>query len=968
MSTAPYRLPPHPGERIDRDKPIAFSFEGRTYEGLAGDTVASALAAHGVKILSRSFKYRRPRGVLTMAGQDANTLIQLGDAPNVPADTLAVAPGLEVAGQNYSGSLARDWGSWIGHFGRFLPVGFYYKAFFRPKGAWRFWEPVVRGRAGLGRVDVKAHHRYYDKAYAWHDVAVIGGGPAGMAAALEAARARADVLLVEENPYLGGSLAYARADAEGELALRRLTQLSGAVRSAGVRVMTGAMCQGVFGENWLSVIQGDRMYKVRAKEVVLATGSVEQPAVFRNNDLPGIMQGSAAQRLIRLYGVRPGKRAIVVTANSDGYGVALDLLDAGVEVAALLDLRAAPPSCARSEAARQRGVRVVPRYAPWEGVIGKDGTVAGLRIARIAGHGRCDAPDETIDCDLICMSIGYAPSAQLLHHAGGKAAYDKASATFTIRGVPPHMAVAGSMDGAYEIEAAIADGRRAGWDAVTRLGKTVDEPPMASKGGAGWNHPWPVFPHPEGKDFVDFDEDLQVSDIRNAIAEGYDHIELLKRYSTAGMGPSQGRHTALTLARLAAEATGRDIEIVGATTVRPPVSGEKFGHLAGRGFEPVRLTAMHHRHLELGAQMMPAGLWLRPAYYGAPDKRAEAIRAEAAAVREGVGIIDVSTLGGFDVRGPDAAELLNRLYTFNYKNQPVGRARYALMCDQTGAIIDDGVAARFHDQHFYVTATTGGADRVYQSMLWWNAQWRLDVDVTALTAAYAGVNIAGPHARAALAKLCKDVDLSPEAFPYMGVRTGTVAGISARLLRVGFVGELGYELHVPASQGEALWDALLYAGREFGIRPFGVEAQRLLRLEKGHIIVGQDTDGETHSYMADMGWAIAKKKPFFVGMRAIAAQMKRPLPRKLVGFALTNPLDPIPEECHLVVRDGAIVGRVTSAAYSDSLRRIIGLAFVAPDQAEPGSRFTIKIGEKKLIEAEVVKLPFYDPDGKRQEM
>ena len=370
MSAAPYRLPPHPGERIDRDRPVAFSFEGRTYEGLAGDTVASALAAHGVRVLSRSFKYRRPRGVLTMAGQDANTLVQLGDAPNVPADTLPIAQGLEVAGQNYTGSLARDWGSWIAYFGRFLPVGFYYKAFFRPKGIWRFWEPIVRGRAGLGRVDVKAHHRYYDKAYAWHDVAVIGGGPAGMAAALEAARAGADVLLVEENPFLGGSLAYARADAEGELALRRLTQLSGAVRSAGVRVMTGAMCQGVFGENWLSVIQGDRMHKVRAREIVLATGSVEQPAIFRNNDLPGIMQGSAAQRLIRLYGVRPGKRAVVVAANSDGYGVALDLLDAGVEVAALLDLRAAPRSCARSEAARQRGVRVVPRYAPWEGVIG----------------------------------------------------------------------------------------------------------------------------------------------------------------------------------------------------------------------------------------------------------------------------------------------------------------------------------------------------------------------------------------------------------------------------------------------------------------------------------------------------------------------------------------------------------------------------------------------------------------------
>ncbi|MBM3541658.1 MAG: aminomethyl transferase family protein, partial [Alphaproteobacteria bacterium] len=349
-------------------------------------------------------------------------------------------------------------------------------------------------------------------------------------------------------------------------------------------------------------------------------------------------------------------------------------------------------------------------------------------------------------------------------------------------------------------------------------------------------------------------------------------------------------------------------------------------------------------------------------------ERAEAIRAEVAAVRQGCGVIDVSTLGGIDVRGPDAAEFLERLYTFSYAKQPVGRARYALMCDQMGAIIDDGVACRLHPNHFYVTATTTGVDRVYQQMMWWNAQWRMDVDVANVTAAYAGVNLTGPSSRAVLAKLCKDADLSPGAFPYMGVRVARVAGIPARLLRVGFVGELGYEIHVPASQGEALWDAILYAGRNFNVRPFGVEAQRVLRLEKGHIIVGQDTDAETTPEEADMAWAISRKKPFFVGQRAIDVLGRAGIKRKLAGFVMPMEAPLVPEESHLVVREGSITGRVTSVARSEAVGKAIGLAYVAPEQANPGTRIAIKAAGGVLVEAEIVKLPFYDPQGQRQEM
>ena len=971
--TQPMRLPAPAGLLLDRGKPIRFRFEGHPIEGFAGDTIASALAANAIHVLSRSFKYHRPRGVLTMAGQDANTLVQLPDEPNVLADLHPIAPGLEVTAQNVKGSLERDRRSAIDLIGRFLPVGFYYKAFYKPLGAWKKWEPVIRDMAGLGRVNLAARHGYYDKAYAFADVLVVGGGPAGLAAAIEAGKSGAEVILVEEGAALGGSLCYARFGADGEEAHRLRETLVAEIASLpNVTVHTQARAQAVFADNWVPFIKGNRLYKARAKTVVVAAGSTEQALVFRNNDLPGVMMGSAAQRLIRLYGVKPGTRALVATSNGDGYGVALDLIEAGLDVCALVDLRETPAPDPRLEAVRAQRVRIISGQTVVEAIParGKRG-VAGAAVAEIIGEGTFSAKSEAIDCDLLCMDVGYSPTYPLLAHAGVKLGYDEALAMFALGTTPPRLHAAGSVNGVHDLGAVLADGRRAGWRAAQELGLPAGPEPAAPErfaGAAGLNHPWPIFPHPRGRDFVDFDEDLQVKDLTTAMAEGYEDIELLKRYSTVGMGPSQGRHSALPTARIAARASGRPLAETGVTTSRPPFAPEKFAHLAGRSFEPVRLTPMHHRHIEAGAQMMPAGLWLRPAYYGPKERREPAIEEEVLNVRSNVGVIDVSTLGGLEVRGPDAAEFLERLYTFAYKKQPVGRCRYVLMTDIAGVITDDGVAARLDEAHFYVTATTSGVQGVYQSMLWWNAQWRLEVDVTQVTASYAGVNIAGPKSRPVLDRLTRDIDLSGGAFPYMGVREGMVAGIPARVMRAGFVGELGYEIHVPSSQGEALWDALMAAGQPEGIRPFGVEAQRQLRLEKGHIIVSQDTDGLTTPDEADMAWAIAKAKPFFVGQRSIAIQRERGVKRKLVGFTLAGAAEPIPKECHLVLRGEEITGRVTSVGYSPVLGRAVGLAFVAADQAEPGTYFDIKIEGGRIVKGVVTKPPFYDPENKRQEM
>jgi sarcosine oxidase subunit alpha len=971
MSAGVNRLPAPAGLLLDRERPVSFRFEGESYRGLAGDTLASALAANGEWLLSRSFKYHRPRGVLTMAGQDANTLVQLKGEPNVLADRLAITEGLEAWGQNYSGSLKRDRDVVMGLAGRFMPVGFYYRAFFKPRGIWeKFWEPIVRRKAGLGRVELDTPHGYFDKAYGFYDLAVIGGGPAGLAAALAAAEAGAEVLLVEENPLLGGSLTYARFDVEGGLAGAKRAELVAAVEAqANIEVMTGAVCNGWFADNWLPVIRGNRLYKVRAKEMILASGAIEQPAVFRNNDLPGVMQGSAAQRLINLYGVKPGTRAVVMTANAEGYGVTLDLLESGVEVAAVAELRHEPGPSELAKAVAAKGVPVIAAHGVSEAYAtrGKRG-VKGARLAPSGTAGQAGHGGRDVDCDLICMSPGYTPTYQLALQAGGKLGYDDDSAFFSITGF--HLA--GSVDGAFDLEAVLAGGRLAGWRAAKALGLEPGPEPTAPGERRSVNHPWPIMPHKDGKDFVDFDEDLQVKDIVNAVADGYGELELVKRFSTVGMGPSQGRHSALATARLVARETERKVAEIGVTTARPPFTGEQLGVLGGRVFEPERLTAMHHRHLEQGAQMMTAGLWWRPAYYGPKAERETAIREEALAVRQNVAMIDVSTLGGLEVRGPDAAEFLERMYTFAYKKQPVGRSRYVLMTNDAGTVIDDGVACRLGEDHFYVTATTGGVDRVYRTMLWWNAQWRLEVDVANVTAAYAGVNIAGPRSRQVLEGLVEEVDLSAEAFPYMGLREGRVAGIPARLMRVGFVGELGYEIHVPAAQGEALWDRLTEAGKAQGLRPFGVEAQRVLRLEKGHIIIGQDTDAMTTPDEVDMAWAIAKKKAFFVGGRSIELRRRHPSKRKLAGFALEgaseDPGTPLPEESNLVLRDGEMVGFVTSVARSPALGKTIGLAYTAADEAEPGNALRIKLTSGRVIEGRVSAPHFYDPDNQRQEL
>lgn len=964
------RLPLPYGCMIDRSQEVEFNFDNQKYIGYSGDTLASALLANQRWVMSRSFKYHRPRAPLTMAGQDANTLIQLPQEANVLADLVEIKPQLSASGQNFSGTLLNDSTAVLGKFSKFMPVGFYYRAFYKPKGVWKLWEPLIRKKAGLGILDLNFEPEYYDKAYLFTDVAVIGAGPAGLQAALSAADTGAKVLLIEQDKILGGSLNYARFDVEGKKAVELRQKLTQAVEQhPNITVMSESICNGWFTDHYLPVIQNKRLYKVRAKQCIVASGSFDQPVVFRNNDLPGVILTSAVQRLIKLYAVKPGQKITILTGNDDGYLAALDLIDAGLSVVALIDMRETAKDPALYGALKAKKVPCYMGSTVYEALHEKNmHRVTGVDIRQIVSEGEVSNESKLVECDVLCMSSGYMPVYQLLCQAGGKLSYDDQKAEFNLTGLAQGLYVAGSVNGVHKIEHVLVNAEQTGKMAAVRaLGLSDEGLSIAKFSDHGVNFPWPIFAHPKGKEFVDYDEDLQIKDIVNATKSGYRDVQLVKRFSTVGMGPSQGRHSALPTARLVAKSTDRSVSETGVTTARPPFTAEKLAHVAGRSFDPYRQTPMHSRHVEAGAKMMPAGNWQRPAFYGHADQRLQHIENEVNNVRNNVGMIDVSTLGGLEVRGPDSAEFLNRLYTFGFAKLPVGKTRYAVMANEDGVVIDDGVAGRLSENHFYVTATTSGVDRIYQQMLKWNVQWRLNVDITNVTTALAAVNIAGPNSRAVMQQVCQDVDLSNEAFPYLGLREGSIYGIPVRILRVGFVGELGYEIHFPARYGEFMWDKLMQAGQAFDMRPFGVESQRLLRLEKGHIIISQDTDGMTHPQEVDLGWAVARSKPWFVGKRSIEILEAQNLKRKLVSFVLDKAQEK-PLEGHIVLDGNDISGNITSCEYSPTLDQIIGMAYVGIGQSEIGQQFPIRVEKGRVVHATVVKAPFYDPKNQRQEI
>ena len=827
----------------------------------------------------------------------------------------------------------------------------------------------MRAMAGLGAVDAAAPRLRTPKRYEWCDVLVVGAGPSGMSAAIGAAEQGLRVTLVDEQPQPGGSLLYQGAG-QAPAAQSLQTLIDRARSLENLKMLTGTVAAGYYADHWVALVDERGLTKLRAKAVVFATGAFEQPALFRNNDLPGVMLASAAQRLVRLYAVKPFDRPIVLAANSDGYRAAVDMHAVGIEVRMIVDLRPEGEASDVAQRVVKSGIPIRRRHAIYEASLGSDVTgIDGVTICPLDVDGKPIVREgQRIECDGLAMSVGWAPADSLFCQARGKMKYSRELEQFLPDTLPPGIFVAGRLNGVFDVAARLDDGRRAGLAAAAHLGRRSGPAPVVARGAVPVpSHSYPVVEHPAGKVFVDLDEDVQLKDIKHAVQEGFDSVELLKRYSTFGMGPSQGKIANTNTIRVLAHLRGEQMGETSAPTARPFFHPVPLGHLAGRGFHPHRETALHARHIAAGARFMSAGDWLRPAYYITNgSNREQCIVAEVQAVRQRAGLIDVGTLGKLEIIGPDAADFIERIYTGRFAKMKVGTTRYGLMCDESGVIIDDGVIGRLAGDRFYVTTTTTASGSVYREMQRWAMIWRLNVVLANVTGAVAAMNLAGPQARSILAEL-SDVDTSESGFPYLGLREAKVLDVACRILRTGFVGEVGYEIHAPSQSAVRLWEGILQAGSQAGIRPFGVEAQRVLRLEKGHVIVSQDTDGLTTPYEAGMEWAVKNDKPFFIGGRSLQIIAKKPLKRRLVGFTLPRDYrDPLPSECHLVIDRGETVGRVTSIIASPTLSHAIGLAYVRPAQSSPGTRFQIRGEGGRMVEATVVELPFYDRANARQ--
>ncbi len=862
------RLAPQPGERLDRAQEVTFMFCGKPIRAFQGDTFGSALFAGGQRIFSRSFKYHRPRGLLCCSGACPNCMMTVDGIPNVRVCAEPVRDGANVQPQNVWGSLDRDLLAVTDKFGGpFTPVGFYYRTMIRPRRAWPLYEKFLRNVAGLGRIDKHGARRgRYDVEHRRAEALVVGASEAGIARAKELAGQGRQVVLVDEN--------------------------SDVAPVEGADVVAPGRALGIWEGGLVPVDGGNVLYRYRAETIVVATGSVEQPLAFPGNDLVGIMLPESVRRLVEDWAIRPGKRAVVITADETGRESAQLLRKAGVEICGVYDLR------------RERIREIVAK--------GRKGI---LRSVEIDGR--------RVACDLLVMSGGRQPAYSLLAQAGARVEYDDSTGVFVPTEIPDGIEAVGSVTG-EGIGAAI---------------------PAATYNGASG----------QGKCFVCVCEDVTGKDLKRAISEGFDSIELAKRYTTVTMGPCQGRLCHLPSIRVYARENESDASSIGTTTARPPWGPVTLGVLAGRPHEPAQRTSIHHRHKELGARMMWTGTWRRPYSYGD-------IEGEVQSVHGAVGVIDVSTLGKLLIVGSEAAEFLERLYPNRFGDMKTGRIRYGVLNTDAGRIMDDGTIARLADDSYYVTTTSTGAGAVVEWFEWWNAVWGMDAQIVDVTGALAAVNVAGPRARDLMQRLT-DLDVSNEALSYLDAKHARVAGIPSLILRIGFVGELGYEIHFASPYGEYLWDTILERGADLGIRPFGLEPQRVLRLEKMHILVGQDTDSESNVIDANMPWIAKLDKDDFVGKWALEHAQARGPRELLVGFEMENGRVP-PEGGQVVLSQRRPVGRVTSARWSPELRKVIGMAWVPPEIAHDGAQFFVTI-DGGFDKAFVRLRPFFDPDGER---
>ena len=958
------RIDKQTGEWIEREKQISFTFEGEQFTAYEGDTITSALWASGKKVLGRSFKYHRARGVLSLANHDINVLLTDGEDTNIRGDVVAVKDGMSLMAINTWGGVKKDNLRFIEKLlSPFLVVGFYYKAFFRPRFMFPFWENIIRHGAGLGKVNFKYPRILKPKLNAHYDVLVVGAGPSGLAAALATSLDKnLKILLVDENKQAGGSLVYDRAGKE--LPQSQMEELVEQVnKAANITLRTSAYASSYYTDHLIPIVEESGITKVRTKTLIVATGAFEQPPVFRNNDLPGVMNGSAAQRMIYRYSIKPFNNGVVFTANNYGYRVALDLIQAGTVVKAVVDLRKNTISNSLTRELLEKKVNIYTACCIYEAIESTDKmSVKAVVICPFDEINNKAEPEKsfTIECDGVAMSAGWASAAALLYQSGMKVKYDNATEQFIPELLPKGIFSAGKVNGIYDLEQRITDGARAAAEAMRYMGRDdMPEIPVQAHRTESPSHQYPIVPHPKGRNFVDFDEDIQAKDFINAAKEGFDNIELMKRFTTVGMGPSQGKHSNMNAIRILARIRDLPVDKIGSTTSRPFFHPTPIGHLGGRNFHPTRQSAIQKWHKDAGAVFVDVGTWSRPAYYAKAGKtKADLIQQEAMEVHNNVGIIDGSSLGKIEVCGPDAIQFLEQFFTGKFSDQKVGEVRYALSIDESAVVSDDGIVSRINDELFYITVGTSNAAMVYREMQRWLQRWQLDVGLINVTGSYGIINIVGPKSPEVMLALTPQLASSPTLDTGM-VREMVISDVNVRVMRVAFVSEIGYEIHVPADSMLAIWTQIINIGATTSkIQPFGTDTQRLLRLEMGHYLPGYDTDGLTSPYELGCDFAIAMEKPFFVGQRSLKIIAKKALTKRLVAFVLSeNFPSQMPEDCNLIIENGEIKGRVTSIAFSSKINRVIGFAYADPSI---DSEFEIKTDNGSMVKATIVNTSFFN--------
>ena len=941
------------GGRIDRAKPVGFAFDGKPLSGFAGDTLASALLANGKTLVARSFKYHRPRGIVSAGVEEPNALFTLGgNEPNIPSTTVDLVEGLQAGTQNAWPSVDFDVMAVNSLAAPMFQSGFYYKTFMGPfKKSWMFYEPFIRRAAGLGKVSAARDESRYDTLHEFCDVLVVGSGPAGLQAALAAGRTGERVVLVEQDSELGGSLLSER---NREFESWRITQVNDLLRLSNVKIRTRTTAQGLYDDNLVVLLQRhaeanaakgkprQTLVSLRARSIIFATGAIERPLVFSNNDRPGVMLASAVRTYLNRYGLAPLKRTVIATNNDSAYLAAFDLAEAGIAVT-MADLRKEIPSDLLSRSA-MLGMAIFPGT----GVADVEGTKQVKRVVLAGAH------SATIECDVLATSGGWSPVVHLTSHGGIKPLYDARIAAFIPGGFAPTHSGVGAVMGDFDYPAALGVKKRKynilpAWMPVA-MGK--------------------------GKAFVDLQSDVTVKDVKSAHDEGYESVEHLKRYTTLGMGTDQGKTSNINALAIMAAFRELPLEKAGTTTFRPPYTGLAVGAIAGRTvghhFRPYRLSPLHDASRANGATFIEAGLWMRAWYYAwAGSTPEEAYVREMQLVRNGVGLADVSTLGKIDVQGPDAAEFLNRVYVNGFARLPVGRARYGVMLNDDGVVLDDGTTTRISDEQFYLTTTTAQAGEVmswleYLLQVHWTD---LKVHVTSLTDEWAGMAVSGPKSREALQLAFPGADVSNENLPYMGCLDVHLEGVRIRLLRLSFSGELAYEVHLPADYAGALWEHFLKVAEPLGIKPYGLEALASLRIEKGHV-AGLELDHRNTLDDLGLGKMAGKEKAYVGKELRFRENYQAPERWSLVGIELLQ------EGAKL--RGGAILfsasdeikghgrGYITSVTWSTELGKFIALGLYQGGLKHQGEDIICAYPLKgENVKARIVSPHFIDKQGAR---